>query len=102
MTLYAAAVVPPLEVGHDGRYTRVSRGMLTMVARVCALLMCTTIAVSERAPVLWPPPSFWFALPLRESEPSTRMFIAPVATGARDEEEGEDEDEAEAVGPVVG
>jgi hypothetical protein len=42
--------------------------------------MWTTIAVSERAPELLPPPSFAFALPLRESEPRTRMFRAPLGS----------------------
>jgi hypothetical protein len=47
--------------------------------------MCTTIAVSERAPLVLPPPSLAL-LPLRESEPRTRMFIAPVTTGDCDAE----------------
>lgn len=63
--------------------------MLTTVAVVRPASMCTTIAVSDRAPVLSPPPSSWFSLPLRESEPSTRMFRASVGSGAACEAEGE-------------
>lgn len=62
--------------------TRVSRGMLTTVARVRPASRCTTIAVSERAPELSPPPSSLSALPLRESEPSTRMLSEPAGSGA--------------------
>src|SRR3954452_16138435 len=75
---YATDVVPPEDVGHDGRVTRVSRGMLTTVAVVRPWSMWTTIAVSERAPELSPPPSAAFAVPLRESEPRTRMFRASL------------------------
>src|ERR1051325_1906057 len=86
IALYAAAVEPPDFSGHDGRVTSVSRGMLTTVAFFRPASMCTTIAVSERAPELLPPPSALFSLPLRESEPSTRMFREPVGSGDADGE----------------
>ncbi|CAM5698360.1 hypothetical protein STENM327S_04374 [Streptomyces tendae] len=60
--------------------------MLTTVAAVRPASRWTTIAVSERAPPLSPPPSSWFSSPLRESEPRTRMFSAPVGTGDADGE----------------
>src|SRR4051794_32714336 len=81
MALYATAVEPPEDSGQDGRVTSVSRGMLTTVASVRPASMCTTIAVSERAPELSPPPSSLLALPLRESEPRTRMLRASVGSG---------------------
>ncbi|MDH6618834.1 hypothetical protein M2163_005942 [Streptomyces sp. SAI-135] len=86
---YETAVEPPLSSGQDGRVTRVSRGMLTTVAAVRPASMCTTIAVSDRAPVLLPPPSAWFSSPLRESEPRTRMLTASVGSGAAAEADGE-------------
>src|SRR4051794_15218801 len=79
---YRTPVEPPEVSGHEGRVTRVSRGMLTTVALVRPASRWTTIAVSDRAPSLLPPPSFWFSLPLRESEPRTRMFREPVGKGA--------------------
>lgn len=82
--LYATAVDPPEDSGQDGRVTSVSRGMLTTVAVVRPASRCTTIAVSDRAPELSPPPSAWFSSPLRESEPRTRMFRALVGSGAAD------------------
>src|SRR3954469_12893227 len=94
MVLYAIAVEPPDGSGQEGRITSVSRGMLTTVASVRPASMCTTIAVSERAPELLPPPSALFALPGRESEPRTRMFRAPVGSG-------DAEAEAEADGVVT-
>lgn len=84
IALYATDVEPPDDSGHDGRVTRVSRGMLTIVAFLRPASTWTTIAVSERAPVLLPPPSALFSLPLRESEPRTRMFREPVGTGVAD------------------
>src|SRR3954470_19780819 len=82
IALYAGAVDPPDVSGQEGRVRRVSRGMLTIVARSRPASRCTTIAVSERAPELLPPPSALFCLPLRESEPRTRMFREPVESGA--------------------
>lgn len=78
---YDTSVEPPEGSGQEGRVTRVSRGMLTTVALVRPASMCTTIAVSERAPELSPPPSAWFSAPLRESEPRTRMLTASVGSG---------------------
>ncbi|CAM5487035.1 hypothetical protein SALBM311S_11376 [Streptomyces alboniger] len=78
--MYATAVDPP-DGDNEGRVTSVSRGMLTTVACVRPASRCTTIAVSDRAPSLSPPPSAWFSLPLRESDPRTRMFRDPVGSG---------------------
>src|SRR5882762_8625277 len=89
IALYATDVEPPDDSGQDGRVTRVSRGMLTIVAFLRPASMCTTIAVSERAPELLPPPSALFSLPLRESEPRTRMFREPVGRGEAEAEASE-------------
>ncbi|CAM5667524.1 hypothetical protein SHIRM173S_01099 [Streptomyces hirsutus] len=77
----AGRVDPPSGSGQAGRSTRVSRGMLTTVAAVRPASRWTTMAVSERAPPLSPPPSARFSPPLRESEPSTRMLKDPVGRG---------------------
>ncbi len=77
MARWAGTVLPfsdpsPLQLG---RCTTVSRGMETTLALSCFSLMCSTIAVSERAP-----PSFlpYFAFaPARLSEPSTSMSMEP-------------------------
>src|SRR3954454_17354899 len=78
---YRTPVEPPEVGGHEGRGTSVSRGMLTTVARVRPASRCTTIAVSDRAPSMSPPPSAWFSLPLRESDPRTRMFRHRLGSG---------------------
>ncbi len=56
--------------------------MLTTVALVRPASRWTTIAVSERAPELSPPPSLRFSSPLRESEPRTRMLRASLGRAA--------------------
>src|SRR4051794_24590233 len=81
MTRDTSAVEPPSGRGQDGRLTSVSRGMLTIVAFVRPASRWTTIAVSDRAPSLLPPPSDLLRLPLRESDPRTRMFSASLGSG---------------------
>src|ERR1044072_8210248 len=78
--LYATGVEPPEDRGQDGRVTSVSRGMLTTVARVRPSSTWTTIAAADPARPLSPPPTWAFSLPLRESEPRTRMFSAPLGS----------------------
>lgn len=71
----------PSALVHSGRVTRVSRGMDTATALLRPSGMCTTIAVSERAPLtLPPPPSSLFSAPARESEPRTRRFCPLVGS----------------------
>lgn len=79
ITRFADGSVVPSFLAHSGRVTRVSRGMLTAVARVRPLGMCITRAVSERAPATLPVSSDALA-PDRESEPSTRMFWPDVGS----------------------
>ncbi len=86
--LYIARLAPgtdlPLASVQSGRVTRVSRGIETICAREWSWLMCTTIAVSERAVSPVSPPARSPFSPLRESEPSTRMLKEPsVAAGGR-------------------
>lgn len=75
ITRFADGTVEPSASVHSGRVTRVSRGMETATALERPSGMCTTIAVSDRAPLTSPPPpSSLFSAPARESEPSTSRF----------------------------
>lgn len=68
---------PSVSLVQSGRVMRVSRGMETTEAVLWPLLMCSTIAVSERA-VPSSAPYAEFA-PDRESEPSTKMSSEPLS-----------------------
>lgn len=81
ITRFAESMAEPSEVTHSGRVTRVSRGMDTATALLRPSGMCTTIAVSERAPLTPPPPpSALFSAPARESEPRTSRFCPLVGS----------------------
>ena len=62
---------------HLGRYTSVSRGMLTTDMLLRSAETCSSIWTSARGglpKVSLAPPSFWFSSLSRASEPISRMF----------------------------
>ncbi len=75
----SAGTAPPSAVLHDGRSTRVSRGIEMPYADFRPSAMCSRIVVSD------PPSPASLSMPhpaqSRESVPISRMFICEVGSG---------------------